>query len=206
MLTTPIPVEKEMDMINKSIIQVNECMDDFITLVPSKAFRNRDERINSNFLRLYAQDYSSRVNKLLPDNYSDEEFLELYNKSEGVKDFHLRFNFYKISNLNRDKLWKNVVLPARFDSCPSASIDHSSYIYTGNDVQSKNSLITLNGNYLPWARANNKSSASIKPSGILHGVKGCQNGSSPSSGVSQPQFTVKGWCNRRWLDISDLDE
>lgn len=203
---TPLQVEKEMDVINKNFIHSYDSMDDFIKLVPSKTFKNRDDRINSNFLRLYAQDYNSRLNKLLPDNYSNEEFLELYNKSRGIKEFHHRYNFYKISNLNRDKLWNSVILPARFDNCPNSSIDHSSYVFMGNNAENNNSLITLNGNFLPWARENNRTTESIKPSGILQGVKGCENGPSPSSGMSKTQFTIKGWCNKRWLDSSDLDE
>lgn len=210
---------------------INSCSD-LIKLTSKKSFKNRDERINSNFLRLYAIDYNSRMSKILPNTYTIDEFQSIITNSNsiGVKLFHERFNFYKISNINKDKLWKSVILPPRSDGFPTDCINLSQYIFVGdspattptpatnlklklnsnsnsNDNSRDNgevgysSLIRLNGNYQPW----NNSIKSIKPTGILPNIKFINNGKSPNSGVSKTQFTVKGWCNSRWIDISKDD-
>lgn len=186
-------------------INSNINYDDSIVRLPQfHNFKNRDERINSQFLRLYAQDYNARSTNLLPNTYTNDEFIQLYNKSEGVRNFHQNFNFYKISNMSKDKLWNSVILIPRNDPIPNGTIEYQNYIFIGDDNKfAKNSLTRLNGDYLPWS---NRSSISYKPAGELPGMKPRINGLAPSSGTTKAQFTIKGWCNRRWVDCSKTDD
>ncbi|ODV67270.1 hypothetical protein HYPBUDRAFT_153127 [Hyphopichia burtonii NRRL Y-1933] len=186
-------------------INSNINYDDSIVRLPQfHNFKNRDERINSQFLRLYAQDFNARSTNLLPNTYTNDEFIQLYNKSEGVRNFHQNFNFYKISNMSKDKLWNSVILIPRNDPIPNGTIEYQNYIFIGDDNKfAKNSLTRLNGDYLPWS---NRSSISYKPAGELPGMKPRINGLAPSSGTTKAQFTIKGWCNRRWVDCSKTDD
>ncbi|CAH2353997.1 hypothetical protein CLIB1423_13S03642 [[Candida] railenensis] len=186
----------------------------------SKPIRNRELRINSRFLIMYTFDFNSRVNGLLPSSNTAGEFQELLSVP-AIKRFHKKHNLNKVSNLSRDKLWENVILQARNDSLPSEGINYENYIKEEEDDEEEDeeetsegesiedekhfrmtrnhSIIKLNGSeYLPWA--NLKSSYKcVKPAGILEKGKYLCNGESPCSGVTRTQFTVKGWCNKRWV-------
>lgn len=182
-------------------------------LPANKSFRNRDQRINSKFLSMYAYDYSARASGVLPNLHTNEEFSKLINKNKALKMFHSQYNFYKISNMSRDKLWNSVILPPRTDVCPRAAVDHSSYIYVGHDENEQkrvHSLIRMHGDYLPWAQPCPENelvhkTKFLKPAGIMKHGTSCDNGPSPSSGVSKTQFTVKGWCNSRWVATATDD-
>ncbi|CAH6721170.1 hypothetical protein CLIB1444_05S05116 [[Candida] jaroonii] len=146
--------------------------------------KNRDERINCNFLKLYAQDYSSRVKGYLPQDH--ENFII----DKSLQKFHKKYNIYKVSNASKDKLWQNIILPPRLDEMPT-DIDHKDYVFVGNDRDNIKSIV-MNGNNIPWM---NKKS--IKPTGC--DGKYLINGSNPNSGITKTQYTVKGWVNKRWL-------
>lgn len=163
-------------------------------LSANKLFKNRDERINNKFLILYAIDYNSRIRGYLPNSNNINYELS---KHKHLIDFHKHHNLMRISNLARDKLWKSIILEPRSDKCPNGQIDHSHYIYLGNNENRPgNSLTMKNGNYLPWS---NK--PSLKPTGVLNN-KHLNNGPNPNSGVSRSQYTIKGWTNSRWIDSS----
>lgn len=176
---------------------------DMIRIPAARAFRNRDERINLAFLHLYAQDCTAREMRLLPGSCSNEEFVDIHKLAPGVRDFHQLHNMYKIAHLSRNKLWDLVILPPRKDKCPSACIDPSCYIYVGDSCRGQLSLTRKHGTFSPWLLT--PRAPSMRPAGILQGVKGCENGPSPSSGVTKPQFTIRGWCNSRWLDLNDYE-
>lgn len=144
--------------------------------------KNRDERINCNFLKLYAQDYSSRQKGYLPQDHGN------FIIDKNLQKFHQQYNIYKVSNASKDKLWQNIILPPRKDEMPTV-IDHKNYIL----VEGENTkTIVMNGSHIPWM---NKKS--IKPTGCEG--KYLINGLNPNSGITRTQYTVKGWVNKRWL-------
>lgn len=169
-----------------------------------KCFKNREQRINSSFLRLYAYDYNARITGYLPNSCGQEEVKTLIKERPCLKEFDRRYNFHKVSDLSRDKLWNSIILPPRTDPSPGSSIDLSDYIYVGyedslsHSIRKHSTIITAYGNYLPWS--NNKHS--LKPAGILQKSKTHENGVTPSSGITRTQFTSKNWCNPRWMDCS----
>lgn len=185
-----------------------------------KSFKNRDQRVNSFFLRLYAIDYNARIHShTLPNSYSssttgrfleDAELSRLIAAKPHLKAFHYNYSLFQVSNTSRDKLWNNVILPPRSDESPSVSIDPTHYIFIGEESDFPSSmerklsysLIRKSGNYLPWDN-NHNPITSLKPAGVLHNSVSKANGLAPSSGVTKTQFTVRGWCNPRWLALSD---
>lgn len=160
------------------------------------SFRNRDHRINSQFLRLYAYDYNARIySRTLPNSLSQEELISIILDNPHLKSFHKKHNIYHISNLSREKLWNSVVLKPRLDKSPQQSIDYEDYICVADDTVITHASITRkHSKYLPWDLK-----PSIKPAGVLPGGKWEFNGKAPSLGISKTQFTVKGWCNSRWV-------
>lgn len=71
--------------------------------------RQRDMRINSNFLLSYAIDRLCRDKHLLVDAGKVPPYL---------RKFHHTHNIYRLSQVQRDKLWESVTLEARSDACP----------------------------------------------------------------------------------------
>lgn len=158
-------------------------------------YRGRDSRMNSTFLRLYAIDYDARCSEILPNSYTSRELTYVINKSRMSKDFHRRYNIIRISNLSRDKLWDSVVLPPRRDTSPSAHIDPSNYVYVGSDDEKYDPRIRFEDSgirrlYYP------------KPAGVSDNGRSFRNSESPQAGNTRLQYTIKGWCNARWLDSS----
>ncbi|CUM47340.1 uncharacterized protein AC631_05373 [Debaryomyces fabryi] len=150
-------------------------------------YRGRDSRMNSLFLRLYAIDYEARCRSILPTSYSSRELSYVINRSRVAKEFHRRFNIISVSNLSRDKLWDNVILPPRIDSSPGAYIDSSSYVYVGNEKKTD---------------TRDRHHYYNKPAGVLYNSRCFYNDQSPQAGNTKLQYTIKGWCNSRWLDCS----
>ena len=149
-------------------------------------YRGRDSRMNSSFLRLYAIDYEARCRSILPSSYSSRELSYVINKSRASKEFHRRYNIISVSNLSREKLWDNVVLPPRTDNCPRAYIDSSNYVCVDD---TKKNVVEERRHY-------------TEPAGVLSNSRCFYNDQSPQGGNTKLQYTVKGWCNTRWLDCS----
>ncbi|KAK6199342.1 uncharacterized protein RJT21DRAFT_3147 [Scheffersomyces amazonensis] len=201
----------------------NHNTDEELFRVPGgRSFKNRDHRLNSTFLRLYAIDYNARVvtgtlvNQSSPPQQSSTSCIQDYFIGEedlpvNLAKFHSKYDIFKISNLSRDKLWKSVVLPPRQDTSPSNCINCDDYIYVGEDQKSpmSYSLTRKSGDYLPWSNKyyNNCNRAfpqtkTLKPAGVLSNTTTVNNGLAPTAGFTKTQFTVKGWCNPRWVDTS----
>lgn len=174
----------------------------FILRKSFRSFKNRELRVNSEFLRKYAFDYNSRLEGLLPCVHTSEEITQILISRPSLKKFHLDYNLYKISGISKEKLWQNIILPPRSDNSPKNAINYEGYIFLGGEKGNFSSLITSNGDYLPWGFG----ALSIKPAGILSKGKSFYNSSSPSSGVTNTQYTIKGWCNSRWMDVSKETE
>lgn len=215
--------EPEDDEDEKSLHQeltTFECADsndveyDSLKTPSCKSFKNRDNRINSSFLRLYAFDYNARMNsKTLPNtasfgsgdtNVNQTELFRLVADKPQLLVFHHRYNVCRISNMSRDKLWNSVILPPRSDDSPLLGIDCNNYVFLGNaDLDDIDYLLTRkSGNYLPWDSTLLSLRPTLKPAGILYNGKTKPNGMAPNSGFTKTQFTVKGWCNPRWMDCS----
>lgn len=161
-------------------------------------FKNRDQRVNSDFLRLYAFDYSARTLGVLPTAHTSSELERLVLGSDLIRQFHHSHNLHKVLNASKDKLWKGVILAPRLDRCPYEHIECRLYVADGS-VADTHSLVRLCGTHQPW---NVGGARCFKPAGILHGAKKCINGNAPSSGVTRSQYTVKGWCNPRWIAVN----
>lgn len=193
------PLFKEMETFNVSAPQ-----DLLLALEGTRVqFKQRDLRINSQFLRLYAHDYNLRCLGLMYSTDSDDEEYFEYLGNEYEDDW-----CHDLSNKSRQKLWKNVILPPRQDSHPDATVDGSSYVFVGHTepgvkgCNPSNSLIRLKLKYLPWGQSH----PSLKPAGDLRSGKVLLNGQSPNSGVTREQFTIRGWCNPRWLPQAGEEE
>ncbi|KAI3405070.2 hypothetical protein KGF56_002155 [Candida oxycetoniae] len=175
-------------------------------------FKNRDSRINSQFLRLYAYDYNARINsQTLPNSLAQDDSSPILTKKSNLT-FHIKHNMFRISNMSREKLWNSVILPPRKDQSPMDCIDSESYCpdvemeeedekeqkknNTTSSAYGATSITRKSGKYLPWDLK-----PSIKPAGVLHGGKWVFNGMAPNSGITKTQFTVKGWCNSKWRNI-----
>ncbi|RCK57535.1 hypothetical protein Cantr_06469 [Candida viswanathii] len=162
-------------------------------------FKAREQRSNREFLRLYAFDHQARTESLtLPNCISPDEVKRILKLNPHMKKFHYKYNIHRISNLSRDKLWSNVILPPRDDDSPGLFIDGEKYVYVDGEEQTSYSIVRKQGVYLPWVLKQ-----SIRPAGVLPKSKCIFNSEAPNSGVTNCQFTVKGWCNPRWVDISE---
>ncbi|QPG73931.1 hypothetical protein FOA43_001246 [Brettanomyces nanus] len=175
------------------------------------ATKAREPRINSEFLKVYALDYSCRLRNYL--KISDQE-LDLYQQEfldSGCESIDKFLNEYivgdngeedslnakqfretlKLSLLARDKLWKNVILPPR-DDLPQYTKKH--YVQQLEKPQTSAGsgacLVRTQGKFMPWLNINDfdsKSKKSIPPYGRL---------------ANGDQFTVRGWCNERWCSCA----
>lgn len=201
--TPPLTPERESFLLRLSISGHEP-------LMVSRPQRNRELRINSKFLIMYSLDYSSRLNHYLPTTQSPSEVAELVASSKALHKFHCAYDLNKISLLSRDKLWANVVLLARHDALPLNHVEYKDYIRCGSNLllclscapQRGHSIIKLDGEeYLPWSHMDSTQRA-VKPAGVLQGSSTLCNSDLPSSGLSRSQFTVKGWCNKRWVSAA----
>jgi hypothetical protein len=192
-----VPQEKELTTFSISLPD-QEHLDANV-----RHFRNRDSRINSTFLRLYALDYHARsISKTLPND--EEELYDCIERNPNLHDFHANFDLEYISGCSKNKLWSQVILPPRSDGCPPQSIDSCQYIClqqsvdqetNGTHMSESSSLIRQSGKCLPWQVL----VPCLKPAGVLPMGKVLCNGLSPSSGVTKCQYTMKGWVNKRWV-------
>lgn len=185
--TTP----RELTTFKETKTLCDDSADELAKLVARRSFKNRDQRINSQFLRLYAMDYSARtVSHTLPNSSDVQELNYMITHRPHLKQFNYKHDLFRISSLSRDKLWRSVILDPRSDPSPSPAINGDSYINT----YSTNSIVRQKGGHVPWT-----GSRSIKPIGILEGGKILENGMAPNSGVTRTQYVVVGWCSEKWL-------
>lgn len=156
--------------------------------------RNRDYRINSDFLKFYALDLCARENGTLPSTALPGEVEQLV-RDPALRSFNDRYGLETVSNVSRTKLWDSVILPPRVDAHPVGTIDYSSYAYIGEDEApcSGPSLVSTNGKCIPWAAHR----TSLRPAGVLASGKALSS-KSPMGSITPAQYTIKGWCNRRW--------
>lgn len=157
--------------------------------------RNREPRINSQFLRLYSYESNSRRKGILPEvSHLDEEEYIIRQQSQSQSPSSSLDPSRDFALFVRQRLWQCVVLPPRED----LNISQPEYVYAGeqpknNDVDDDNddvefvSLIRKNGDVKPWIKLEDEEISKMKvlrPCGVLN---------------NDTQFTVKGWCNERWL-------
>lgn len=163
----------------------------------SKA-RNREYRINCDFLKRYALDYSARVNFILPSSSDD---IAIMVHKGNLNRFDTEYGLARILDLSREKLWNLVVLQPRSDAFPTVSIDTKKFVFDGDSEHRNRSIVVEKGNYIPWATHK----SGLKPAGVLRGVKPLSSPCSPTLGKTAAQYTIKGWSNERWRDISSED-
>lgn len=177
-------------------------LDTFATRMPQPAsmevryskVRNRDYRINCDFLKYYALDLRARENRMLPSTALPDEVEQLV-QDPALRSFDNRYGLTTISNISREKLWDSVILPPRSDAHPVGTIDYSTYAYVGEDGRlcGGSSVVSKNGKYIPWATHR----TSLRPAGVLASSKPLAS-NSPTGCVTPTQYTIKGWCNKRW--------
>lgn len=115
----------------------------------SGAPKQREPRINSQFLRLYSYESNSRKKGLLPDlSPMDEQLLDsnTFNSLSPEKQFALKI---------RQKLWQQVVLPPK-----EVSHANDTYVYVGNSPKVVK----------PWCNFNDELN-NLKPVGSLGNVQ-----------------------------------
>ncbi|RCK64409.1 hypothetical protein Cantr_00031 [Candida viswanathii] len=165
-------------------------------------YKTREQRSNSEFMRLYAFDHLARTRSLtLPNYMTHDELKRMVKVHPQLKSFHHKYNLHRISSLSKDKLWKSVILPPRNDDSPGLYIDGENYVYAEGEEQIPYSIVRKQGVYLPWVLKQ-----TIRPAGVLPKSKCVFNSEAPNSGVTNCQYTVKGWCNPRWIDTSSEEE
>lgn len=154
--------------------------------VPQLHHKLREPRINLRFLRLYAHDCAAKLQGLLVPHAPD--------LPEGVLADHeamVRGDRVVLTQVLREKLWNNVVLPPRDDMPCDNSHTRTRYVYVGDDGNSRiasanNARTRTQGGLVPWASALSHTLTCVKPTGYL---------------TPQLQFTVKGWANPRWVSL-----
>lgn len=160
----------------------------------SKA-RNREYRINCDFLKRYALDYSARLNFVLPSS-SDDVAIMVH--KGNLNRFDNEHGLARILEMSREKLWNLVVLQPRGDAFPALSVDTKKFVFDGDSEHRYRSIVVKKGNYIPWATHK----SGLKPAGVLRGVKPLSSPCSPTLGKTAAQYTIKGWSSERWSDLS----
>ncbi|GEQ70290.1 hypothetical protein JCM33374_g3966 [Metschnikowia sp. JCM 33374] len=179
---------KELETFKK-----NQAEAQVVVFNKSKA-RNREYRVNSEFLKRYAMDCSARLNGVLPGSPQDVAVIIC---RPSLRKFNSEYGLNKISEMSRDKLWNSVILPPRSDCCPRNVIDSDNYVLCQEETE-KSSIISKYSSQLPWATHQN----SMKPAGRLRTSACLKSKTSSTLGPSFPQYTVRGWQNERWTPIS----
>lgn len=161
----------------------------------SKA-RNREHRVNSEFLKRYAMDCNARINGVLPINPDDLTTLLC---RPSIRTFDEKHGLNRLSEISRDKLWNSVILPPRKDPCPRNVIDSDTYVFSPEETR-RASIVSKYSTKLPWATHQ----SSMKPAGRFRTSACLKSNASPTLGHSTPQYTVKGWQNERWTPVLAL--
>jgi hypothetical protein len=179
---------------NSTVLSSSPSMGDSAVSV----FRNKEPRINSQFLRLYAYEASSRKKGLLPEISQDEENELLYHQQQQpqpvIDSNSMAYMSQKeFAIIVRQRLWNCVVLPPK-DEQPC--FNNPEYVYCNNMVNPQdeaNSLMKEVGTVKPWVKLDDEENyrlsdvrrnTVLKPRGKLY---------------NNVQFIVKGWCNSRWI-------
>lgn len=157
--------------------------------------RNREFRINCDFLKRYAIDYSARVNFLLPLAPEDVEIMV---HKGNLNRFDTQYGLTRISELSKEKLWNSVVLQPRGDAFPGLAIDSDRFVVDDDSERSNRGVTVKNGGVIPWATHQNR----LRPAGALRGTRSLGSTCSPTLGKTVAQYTIKGWRSERWNDIS----
>lgn len=163
-----------------------------IAAVASRA-RNREYRINSDFLKRYALDLSARAKGLLPPLDDTPASMR---PSKALRDFDTRHGLARYSDMSREKLWGLVVLPPRADPCPRDTIAFDGFLFEGAAPGS--SIAAKTSSCVPWAAH----IGSIKPAGQLPGAACVRSVTLPTLALSVPQYTIRGWCSDRWASLT----
>lgn len=188
-IPTECNAEKEEEL--KTFSVISDAVD---VSYDGRRARNREFRINNDFLKRYALDYSARASFLLPTNPDDVSVMV---HKENLNQFNSKYGLEWILELSREKLWNLVVLPPRSDSFPSTSINSEHFVFDGYSENRYGSIAVKKGNYIPWVTHKN----GLKPAGTIRGTKSLGSSCSPTLGKTAAQYTIKGWCNERWSHI-----
>lgn len=157
--------------------------------------RNREFRINCDFLKRYAIDYSARVNFLLPLAPEDVDIMV---HKGNLNRFDAQYGLTRISELSKEKLWNSVVLQPRSDAFPGLAIDSERFVFDADPERRNRAVAVKNGGVIPWATHQSR----LRPAGALRGTRSLGSTCSPTLGKTVTQYTIKGWRNERWNDIS----
>lgn len=141
----------------------------------------RETRVNSDFLRRYALDYSARVRKILPMSTDDKEIVCI-GQNPSLQEFDSQHGLLRISTMSREKLWNSVVLAPRLDARPRESIMHQQAMPCASVAQKNTS------NFTTW-----------QPAGVLQGAQHLHHSSFCTTVSTFTQYTIKGWCDQRWI-------
>ncbi|ONH68373.1 Protein GIS3 [Cyberlindnera fabianii] len=159
--------------------------DDRLPIHVAYIYRNREPRVNSQFLRLYSHEAASRRKGLLLQTDPIEEELYMPHPS------HYHGTEREFALLVRHRLWNCVVLPPRQDAPMDPTTHNDEYVFD-DEIHDKEemTLVDTQRQVKPWITLEDETekNTTLGPRGIL------------DKGV---QFTVKGWCNTRWMPSRD---
>lgn len=158
--------------------------------------QHRELRINWRFLRLYAHDYNTKMQRLLSVSEEDiDRFEEEAEESGCVPDNDVLRDYGRgrsrtrntigrqqdlfLGLKAREKLWSNVILPPREDLPLQNSLKKAHFIRARQD---------LHPSATPWQGFGQcHQQSKLKPYGHLQ---------------NNIQYTRKGWCHDRWISIN----
>lgn len=141
----------------------------------------REVRVNSDFLRQYALDYSARLGAVLPVSDDVDEITRL-TQTPALKQFDAKYGLVHISSLSKEKLWHSVVLEPREDARPNKSI------VTQPNRTAAAPLVLLRPLQLP--------------AGVLGSARHIHHSSDWCTMSTFTQYTRKGWCDERWATVT----
>lgn len=155
--------------------------------------RNRELRINCEFLHRYALDCSARERHLLPSCREDAEAMM---RLPAMRRFDADYGLVRVLSLAREKLWDCVILAPRGDQHPGRTVDYDGYTFAGDDGVLP--VTSRRGNYVPWATHRSR----LKPAGLLRTAPSVLSRAAPTQRPTCAQYTIKGWCNDRWMPVT----
>lgn len=162
--------------------------------------RTRQQSLNTNFLRLYSIETSSKLKNLIPDLNVDENVLSRLSYQDiwdlNIPNNKISSHEIKLALITKKKVWSNMCHLTRKDLHGISSPWNLKFILQnevnndnqdGDFAQKTNSLVRLKSDLKPWLTNNNR--LMLKPCGKL------KMGENFGREI---QYVVKGWCDSRF--------
>lgn len=187
---------KQLQTFNTQLKPI-DIFDDSSSLSTSVFFKPRECRLNTSFLKFFAIYKSVSENSITNINIDFYYNKFINSQYTSIDEFLYRFNItdpeikslLKFHISSREKLYTNIILPARKDMFSKNHLTNKiNYYKVEPTSQIENgSLIRSNGKPMPWYNFKNlNNKKSFPPIGVL---------------PNNTQYTVKNWENKRWSSL-----